>query len=159
MKASVKIGSKDKWETISSGGFSPLWKPEKSGESVIIRPVASRIIPAKGKRKDSPAIDCIFLGGSSRSFYQQDKQVPVSENDFITLPLSFNLEGEDKLAVATRSGKKLQVRLSAISEAVKKEKSRLNIIFLGRVKGGQGTVKQFTIAAPQGFRDSFIRRK
>ncbi len=153
MKANITIekGSKqEKWETVSSGGFPPMWKPVKDGESVVIRPFATRIIPAKGKRRASPAVDCVLLGINSGNFFLQNNRVKVGAGDMITIPLSYNLDGEDKLAVSLDKGK--TARLSKLSDLIVSKNVALNLVFNGKVKGGQGTVKRFTIMVPQGFR-------
>jgi len=146
---------KTDWETVSSGGFPPMWKPEEKGENIIIRPLQMRVIPGKGKRKENSAVDALFLGGTSQNFFLRDEQVPVNNGDVITIPLSYNLEGEDKLAYRDKK----KAFLSNLSLLVLRQQSALNIIFGGKVKGGQGTVKQFTIMAPRGFRETAASQK
>lgn len=127
-----------------------MWKPSEEGENIIFRPVSGHIIPKKGKRKESGAIIAVLLGSSSDSFYSGDKKQGVATGDRITIPLSYNLEGEDKLGVHTKG----LCTLSPLSKYILSESKELRVVFDGKVKGGQGSVKRFTIMAPPGAREA-----
>lgn len=154
-----KSTGSESWETVSTGGFAPAWKPQREGESIVIRPIAGRMIPAHGKIKAGPALDAILLsGGTSTSFYTGDKKADIKPNSTICVFLSFALLGTDKLAYETGKGKNITVTLSPLSQAAVREKVGLMIVFDGKVKGGQGSVKRFTIKAPLGLRDKLTKK-
>lgn len=131
-----------------------MWKPSEEGEDIIFRPISGHVIPKKGKRKESGAVIAALLGGSSESFYSGDKKQGVANGDRITIPLSYNLEGEDKLGIHTKG---LTI-LSPLSKYILQEGKSLRVVFDGKVKGGQGSVKRFTIMAPQGARDEAAKQ-
>jgi hypothetical protein len=143
------------YETVSTGGFPPMWKPERDGTILLIKPVSVHVIPAakgggKNKRKESLSFQgTVQQSSDMEAFYIKDKQAQVAYGDLVSVPVSYNLEGEDKLAVF--DGK--ESRLSQLSELLKKHDAAFRIIFGGKIKGGQGMVKLFTIQVPKGLRD------
>jgi len=150
----------DGYEVVSSGTFPPMWKPERDGEAILIMPGEFRILTMKqGKKtKENASMDCIFRGGSSESFFvgsgKASHQQAVSSGDFVTLPMSYNLMGENRLAVQEDEEDISSIRLSALSRLSVEESKPLKIIFTGKAPiGGGRSVKGFTISAPAGFKE------
>src|SRR5258708_29419572 len=103
------------WESLSTG-FAPLWKPE-AGDSIVVIPVSIHTFKSKKakkgeKKKDAGkinyALEAIFKGGSSSHFYtgggKNNKEVEINPGDIIAIGTSYNLMGEDKLAVEIKAG-------------------------------------------------------
>lgn len=133
------------WETVSSGGFAPMWKPSTKGEDVICIPLTGRVIPKKGKRKESAVIECRLMGGGSESFFgAQDVKKGVANGEKFVIPLSNQLLGH------LGTFEKHEVRLSTMSQYLLSVNKPLRIVFDGKIKGGQGHVKLFTVQAPPG---------
>jgi hypothetical protein len=150
-----KTDSKE-WEVTSTGSFHPMWTPVKDGESLVCRPVSVRVIPAHGKVKAGGAMDVIRLGGSSTSFAQGGNKIKVGTGDTVTVPLSYNLVGEDRLAVLDKKG---VPSLSKLAQLIVNDGQAFNIVFNGKVKGGGGSVKRFTVMAPRGYRERVLKTK
>lgn len=146
--------NQEDWEQISTGGFAPMWKPEDAGEDVIFIPLSARIIPPAKKRKESAAIECELTGGSSDSFYSRDVKKGVANGERFVIPLSYNLNGDDKLG----THEKKKASLSRVSQWLLANRQSMRIVFDGKVKGGQGTVKQFSIYLPKGVREAMASK-
>src|SRR5437899_1868707 len=58
----------------------------------------------------------------------------------------------DKMDLPSGVIEKKKARLSKLSEALRHDKLPMRIVFDGKVKGGQGTVKLFTIQTPSGLK-------
>lgn len=144
----------DDWEQISTGGFPPMWKPEEAGEDVVFIPLHARIIPPAKKRKESAAVECELTGGSSDSFYLRDVKKGVANGERFTIPLSYNLLGDERLGLH----EKKKASLSRVSQYLLANRFSMRIVFDGKVKGGQGTVKQFSIYLPRGVREKMAER-
>src|SRR5229473_5284799 len=97
------------WESLSTG-FAPLWKPEE-GDIIIVTPVAvhpfkSKKGGKKGKKnagKINYALEAIFQGGSPKHFFtgsgKNNRESEINKGDIVAVGTSYNLMGEDKLAV------------------------------------------------------------
>jgi hypothetical protein len=147
--------SNQDWETISTGGFAPMWKPMKDGEDVEIIPLSCKVIPASGKRKESAMVECRLVGGSSEAFFSKDVKRGVANGENISIPLSHQLSGDDKLG--TRFKKKAM--LSPLASYLLSKTMPMRIVYGGKVKGGQGSVKLFTIQVPRGVREALASKK
>lgn len=149
-------GSKEDWETVSTGGFAPMWKPEDEGEDVIFVPLSARVVPPRGKVKESAMVVCKLSGGSSENFYSKDVLKGVAVGEEFSIPLSFNLNGDDKLGVheAGKGKKRGTAILSSLSKHLLASGTPMRIVFDGKIKGGQGSVKLFTIQLPKGTREA-----
>ncbi len=160
-KKSQQAASATDWETVSTTGFPPMWKPVKRGEDVIITPTPQfRTMKirkgGKGKVQENFAIECLFQGGSSDSFFSgkgSKAKASIGKGDTISIPLSFGMLGQDKVAVIDAN----KPQLSALSKLVIKDKKQLRLIFDGKepIGGGQ-TVKRLTIQAPAGYKEKVI---
>lgn len=146
--------SRDDWETVSTGGFAPTWKPDEPGEDVIFIPLSARLMPARKKMKESVMVECELQGGSSDSFYTKDIKKGVAIGDRFSIGVSYNLMGDDKLAIH----EKKKASLSKVSNWLLANRKCMRIIFDGKVKGGQGHVKLFTIMLPSGAREAMAKR-
>lgn len=146
----------DDFETVSTGGFPPMWKPSKDGESIYIRPMVTKLMSGKKIKNPNSSVECILLGDKSGSFFQGEKKVTVPLNSTISLGLSYNLVGEDRVAVYTdeESG---EARLSNLSQLLLEDSKGMIITFDGKVKGKGGrSVKTFTIMAPKGYKERVL---
>ena len=153
-KMARKRTSED-WETISTGGFAPMWKPESEGEDVIFIPLSARVIPPAKKRKESAAVECELRGGSSENFYTKDVLKGVAIGEKFVIPLSYNLLGDDNLGLHSKK----KASLSRVSMYCLSKRLSMRVIFDGKIKGGQGTVKLFTVQLPKGVREAMASKK
>lgn len=154
-KKAREISNREDWEVVSTGGFSPTWKPEKAGEDVIFIPLSARILPPRKKMKESAMVECELTGGSSDNFYSKDVMKGVAIGERFTIPLSYNLLGEDKLGIH----EKKKASLSKVSLWLLSQRKSMRIVFDGKIKGGQGSVKLFTIMLPSGVREAMAGSK
>lgn len=151
----------DGFETVASSGFPPMWKPLEDGETVIVIPSEFRTMSIKKGKKtqENHALDCILKGGTSDNFYtgggKNSTKCKVPIEDLITIPLSYNLLGNMRLAVENE--KNGHIEYSNLSKLSQKEGFPILIVFNGKqpIGGGQ-TVKRFTIQAPKGTREILI---
>jgi hypothetical protein len=153
------------WEDVSTG-FAPLWKPE-SNDVVFITPVSVHPFKSKKAKKDAKkkeagkinyAVEAIYKGGSAEHFYKgsgaSSQQVDIKLGDIVAIGTSYNLMGEDKLAVEVREG---EARLSAMSVLIGENQQAFRISFNGKVKiGGGRSVNNFSVQVPKGFREKLV---
>jgi hypothetical protein len=150
------------WESASSGGFAPLWKPEQ-GESVIVQVLGVepfKVKKQKGKKvKDdmqpSFAIHCTLRGGSLANFFKnKTTHADVKYGEDVTLGSSYNLCGEDKLVVIDRGS----ARLSKMAELLLKDGQSFRVVFNGKIKtDGARSVNDFTVQFPKGYKDKLVK--
>lgn len=150
------------WEDVSTG-FAPLWKPE-SGDVIFVTPVSVHTFKSKKvkkgtKKKDvgkiNYALEAIFKGGSADHFFTgsgtNNKEVAIKPGDIVAIGTSYNLMGEDKLAVEVKEG---EARLSAMAVLIGEEQQAFRISFNGKVQiGGGRSVNNFSVQVPKGFRE------
>ena len=132
-----------------------MWKPDKAGEDVIFIPLSAKVIPPHKKMKESAMVECELTGGSSESFFSRDVKKGVADGERFTIPLSYNLLGDDKLGLH----EKKKASLSKLSLYLLQHRTSMRIVFDGKVKGGQGTVKQFTLQVPREVREAIAGKK
>lgn len=146
------------WESASSGGFAPLWKPEH-GESIVFQPNEVHLFKIKKKKKGnktpSYAISGILKSGSLANFYSgKGTATDVKHGDMVTVGSSYNLCAEDKLIVIEKSG----ARLSRMSEMLLKDDKAFRIVFNGKVKTeGARSVNDFTVQYPKGYKEKLSK--
>lgn len=155
-------GAGGEWEDVSTG-FAPLWKPE-AGDVIFITPVSVHTFKSKKakkgeKKKDAGkinyAVECIFKGGSSAHFFtgagKTNKEVSINPGDIIAIGTSYNLMGEDKLAVEVKVG---EARLSRMADLIISEEQAFRVAFMGKVPIGNGrSVNNFTVQVPKGYKE------
>lgn len=160
-------GGTDQWESLSTG-FAPLWKPEK-GDAIIVMPTAIHTFKSKKvkkgqKKKDAGkinfALEAIFKGGSNAHFYtgsgSNSKEAEVSPGSIVAIGTSYNLMGEDKLAVEIAPG---EARLSKLSQLIEEEGQAFKIVFNGKIPlGGGRSVNDFSCFAPKGFKERLAQK-
>lgn len=151
----------DEYETVATSGFNPNWIPENEGETVDLLPVGFRVIEGKiikkKKQNDTLCMDCIYMGGNSPSFYtgrKKAKQVEMENGDLFSIVISYNLMGENRLAVLEDDEDMHSARVSSLLNLCNDNKKPVRVVFGGKVsiEGGR-TVKQFTILAPKGYKE------
>lgn len=159
-------GAGAEWESLSTG-FAPLWKPEK-GDAIIVMPTAIHTFKSKkvkkgAKKKDvgkiNYALEAIFKGGSNAHFYTgsgtNSKEAEVTPGSIVAIGTSYNLMGEDKLAVEIKPG---EARLSKLSTLIEKEGQAFKIVFNGKIPLGEGrSVNDFSCFAPRGFKEKLSK--
>lgn len=148
-------GNGNEWESASSGGFAPLWKPEH-GESIIFQPKEVHLFKTKKGKKNnnktpSYAITGVLVGGSIANFYSgKGDATDVKHGDMVTVGSSYNLCAEDKLIVIEKSG----ARLSKMTELLLDDNKAFRIVFNGKVKTDGGrSVNDFTVQFPKGYKE------
>jgi len=161
VKAAVKKAIGGAWETISAGGFPPIWKPTEKNEYVCFIPAAFHLATIKsGKRKTgSWLMHGVLTETNSENFYQgsgkAQTMVPVGKDDLIALPLSASLEGAGRLGVRGK-GKK-SPEFTPIAKAAIKKGVALRVVYLQTIPiGGGQEVKRFLIQAPLGLRKETV---
>ena len=152
------------WESLSTG-FAPLWKPEE-GDTIFITPTAVHPFrSAKGKKKGKKtnkinyALEAIFKGGNAGHFYTgsgtKSKEAVINVGDIVAVGTSFNLMGEDKLAVEVKLG---EARLSRMATLIETEGQAFKIVFNGQIPlGGGRKVNDFSLFTPKGFKEKLAQ--
>src|SRR5205823_8332303 len=106
------------------------WKPMKADNAIEVLPLSARYTPKRGKFQEGAFVTCKLVGGNSSMFFMKDVKRPVKKGGNISVALSYNLSGDDLLAVI----EKHKARLSRLSEACKKQHLPMRIIFDGKIK-------------------------
>lgn len=159
--AELEVGE---WESASSGGFAPLWKPEQ-GESVIVQVLSvSPFKSKKGKKtskkemQPSYAIECILMQGSSLANFYKSKgnHIDVKIGDTVTLGSSYNLIGPDKLVMIEKNG----AIISPMAELLKEDNKSFRVVFNGKIKTeGARSVNDFTVQFPKGYKEKLAQQR
>ncbi len=151
-----KKGKDEDWETLSTGGFAPMWKPTREGEDVIFIPLSAKVMPPIKGQKESATVECELTGGASKSFFVRDVKRGVANGERFVIPLSYNLMGEDLLGVH----EKKHARLSKLANFLLSKRISMRIRFDAKIKikGGRH-VKQFTVQVPKGVREQIASKK
>lgn len=151
------------WETLPTG-FAPLWKP-KEGDTIQFTPKSvaafkgKGAVGKKGKGKINASCTAVLRGGKSiftTGGAKNQKEVSVKVGEDISVGLSFNMIGEDAIAVLEGN----EYVLSPMSELLKKEGKSFRVRFDGKVPiGGGRSVNRYTIQVPNGFREKVLKSK
>ncbi len=140
------------WESQSSSGFPPLWKPQKVGEFVVGVPI--EVKSNKYGKQMLHNINFLLRDTNSLSFFsgskkkKTEKVIKVATGDLVSIPHCYKLTGE-KLVTVER-GK--NITLSPMAQGLSEDSQSMRIVFNGRIAlGGKNDMKDFIVQTPKGF--------